>query len=164
MRRCSALLVLTLTACSSGKPGASGQSFDPVQFFAGHTQGDATLHILTGSSRHVAVDSNGIPDGHGGLVLDQTIREQGSRMRTRRWVLHPAGSNRWSGTLTDADGRVRVERTPANVVIHYRMKNGTEVEQRLQQDRAARTVSNHMTVSRFGVRLATLDERIRKLD
>jgi hypothetical protein len=43
------------------------------------------------------------------------------------------------------------------------MKNGARVEQHLQQERPAGTVSNHMTVSGFGVRLATLDERIRKV-
>ena len=161
MKRALALLAFLPAACDSSSVAVTGWSFDPVQFFAGHTQGDATLRLVTGGRHHVSVDSHGTPDGHGGLVLDQTIREQGSKTRTRRWILHPEGANRWSGTLTDAAGHVAVERTPTDVAIRYRMKNGAHVEQHLQQPPSG-AVLNHMTVSRFGIRLATLDERITK--
>ena len=159
MKRAFALLAFLPGACDNSSVAVAGWPFDPVQFFAGHTRGDATLRLVTGGRRHVSVDSHGTPDGHGGLVLDQTISEQGSKTRTRRWILHPDGANHWSGTLTDAAGDVQVERTPTDVVIRYRMKNGAHGEQHLQQPPGG-AVLNHMTVARFGIRLATLDERI----
>lgn len=163
MRRTVWLILCALGGCSdnSQAPGTGGP-FDPVQFFAGHTTGAAKLHLITGATRSVAVDSMGTPDGHGGLVLDQTIREQGKSARVRRWVLQPAGPNRWGGTLTDANGPVLVERTPSDVTIRYRMKSGPEVEQHLQLASAG-VASNHLSVQRFGIEIATLDERIRKL-
>lgn len=140
----------------------TGGPFDPIRFFTGHTTGAAKLRLITGATRSVAVDSMGTPDGHGGLVLDQTIREQGKSARVRRWILHPAGPGRWSGTLTDASGPVLVERTPSDVTIRYRMKNGASVEQHLQLPPGG-VASNHFSVERFGIEIATLDERIRKL-
>jgi hypothetical protein len=160
--RGAALVACALAGCSGSDVATTGWPFDPVQFFAGHTQGDALLRMVTGSSHRVSVDSRGVPDGHGGLVLDQIIRESGKPERTRRWVLRPAGPNRWTGTLTDAAGPVAVERTPADVAIRYTMHNGDKVEQHLQLPPGG-VADNHLTVSRFGIRLATLDEKIRKV-
>ena len=159
----AAFAALTLCACGRSAVPETGWPFDPIRFFTGHTQGTATLRTITGASHQIAVDSHGSADGHGGLVLDQAIDEQGKRPRTRRWVLRPAGPNRWTGTLTDAAGPVAVERTQADVVIRYRMHSGANVEQHLQLPPGG-LADNHLVVSRFGLKLATLDERIRKLD
>ena len=164
MKRAFAFLAFALAGCSGSGSDvpATGWPFDPLQFFTGHTQGQATLHLVTGTSRRVLVDSHGTPDRHGGLVLDQVTREAGKPASSRRWVLRPAGPNRWSGTLTEASGPVSVERTPAAVVIRYTMHNGANVEQHLQMPPGG-VVDNRLTVSRFGIRLATLDEKIRKV-
>jgi hypothetical protein len=147
---------------SSSNLAVTGSPFDPVRFFTGHTHGEARLRLITRASRHVSVDSVGTPDGRGGLTLDQAIQEERQPARTRRWVIRPAGPSRWTGTLTDATGPVAIERTPSDVVIRYRMKSGPEVEQHLQLPPGA-MAWNHMTVSRFGIRVATLDEQVRKL-
>ena len=164
MKRSTALLLTcSLAACSSSSDVAlTGWPFDPVEFFTGHTHGQATLKLITGASRHVSVDSHGRFDGKGGLVLDQLINEQGSRPRMRRWTLHPAGADRWTGTLTDAAGPVVVQRTKSDVTIEYTMHNRARVEQHLQLPPGG-IADNHLSVSRFGLKLATLDERIRKL-
>jgi hypothetical protein len=141
---------------------AAGGPFDPVKFFTGHSAGEAELHLLTGSKRRVTVDSMGTPDGRGGLLLDQAIKEERKAPRVRRWVLRPNGTNHWTGTLTDAKGAVEVVRTPTDVVIRYRMKSGPAVEQHLELASPG-LAENHMSVTRFGVEVATLDERIRKL-
>jgi Protein of unknown function (DUF3833) len=162
VKRSVALLACLLTGCSGSEVATTGRPFDPVQFFAGHTQGEASLRLITGASHRVSVDSRGTADRHGGLVLDQAIREAGKPERTRRWVFRPAGPGRWTGTLTDAVGPVTVERTSVDVAIRYTMHNGENVEQHLQLPPGG-AVYNHLTVSRFGIRLATLDEKIRKV-
>ena len=157
-RRCALLLVLA--GCSSDVP-TTGWPFDPIAFFSGRTHGEATLHILLGGSRHIVVDGVGEADGQGGLILDQRIAEEGKRPRLRRWVLHAAGPNRWTGTLSDAKGPVTVERTPAGVSIRYRTHSGQDVAQTLQRPSGG-DVDNHLTVSKWGIRLARLDETITK--
>ena len=44
------------------------------------------------------------------------------------------------------------------------MKNGMEVRQLLALQADERTVLNHLEVRKFGVRVAQLDETIRKVD
>ena len=80
----------------------------------------------------------------------------------RKWILAPEGKDHWTGTLTDAEGPVRVDRTATDVVIRYRMHGGAEVEQHLQRPPNG-IVENHMTVTRLGIRLAALDEQIHKV-
>ena len=154
-------LLLALAGCSKPPPVA-GSSFDPLKFFSGHSHGNARLRTVLGSSRAIWVDSHGAPDGHGGLILDQRMTEQGKPPSARQWVLHPAGAGRWSGTLSDARGPVTIERTPTDVAIRYRMKNGAMVEQHLRQAPSG-AVNNALIVTRFGIRLATLSEQIQKL-
>ena len=45
----------------------------------------------------------------GVLILDQTVRIEGDKPKTRRWQLRPAREG-WSGTLTDAKGQVVASR------------------------------------------------------
>lgn len=155
-------MAMMLAACGSNSVQVTGWPFDPVKFFTGQTRGDAILKLITGASHRISVDSRGVSDGHGGLVLDQAIREEGSKPRTRRWTMRPEGPNRWTGTLTDASGPVEVERTASDVTIRYRMHNGANVEQHLELPPGG-SLDNHLEVSRFGVTLASLDERIRKV-
>ena len=153
------LAALALASCSAPKHPA-GASFDPVDFFTGKSHGEATLKTLVGSS-HVSVDSLGRATRDGGVVLDQQIREGDKPPRSRRWILHAAGDNRWSGTLTDAQGPVTVVRTPQKVLIRYETPSGQRFEQSLVQLPNGK-VDNLLTVRKWGVQLATLHETISK--
>jgi len=161
VKRHALLATLIVGGCSDSNVDLAGSPFDPVQFFTGRSHGDATLQTIVGRPSTVSVDSLGTPDGRGGIVLQQTVRQQGKAARVRKWTLTPRGPSRWSGTLSDAAGPVVVERTASDVAIRYRMKNGARVEQHLKLQPGG-VAQNHMTVSRFGLTLATLDERIRK--
>ncbi len=154
-----------LCGCSSNAPlpAASGESFDPVAFFAGRTHGEATLDTVIESPVGVTVDSIGRKQGNG-LVLDQAIRQDDQPARVRRWTMRPVAANRFSGTLTDATGPVHGTTAGPRAYIRYTMKNGMEVEQQLALQSDRRTVLNRLEVKTFGVRVATLTETIRKLD
>lgn len=155
-----ALLAMVLVAGCSAEKQPAGASFDPIAFFTGESRGDATLRTLVGSS-HVAIASQGRATPDGGVILDQRIREGDKPARNRRWVLHPAGSNRWTGTLTDAEGPVTVVRMPVQVQISYETPSGQEFEQSLVQLPDGK-VDNLLTVHKWGFRLATLHEVIAK--
>ena len=166
MRYALAGAALTLASCapSSPLPADPAAHLDPIAFFTGHTHGNAILRKAFSSAVKVHVDSVGRSDGHGGLILDQVIREGGKPARQRRWLFRSDGHGGYRGSLTDAAGPVEFTVAGPRATIRYRMKNGMEVEQQLALQRDPRLVINRLTVTKFGLRLATLDEQIRKQD
>ncbi|MEO6581566.1 MAG: DUF3833 family protein [Sphingomicrobium sp.] len=159
-------VALALAGCAPSRPLPADPSarLDPIAFFTGRTHGDAILQKLVGRAVKVRVDSSGRRDRQGGLILDQAIRKGGKPARHRRWLFRLDGRGRYQGSLTDAVGPVDFVSAGPRATIRYRMKNGMEVDQHLALQRDPRLVLNRLTVSKFGLRLATLDERIRKLD
>ena len=142
---------------------AAAAQFDPVEFFRGRTQGIGTLKAALQKSKTIRVDSVGKKQKDGALLLTQTIHEPGKPPRTRTWRMRRDGPNRYSGTLSDAKGPVRVTVEPGAIRIRYRDKDNLDFDQRLTPA-GPRQVSNRMTIKRFGIRVATFDEVIRKLD
>ena len=158
---------LSLGACSGPPdfpPPTDEPRLNPAVFFTGRSEGKATLHVLFSDPVPVRVESVGRRDRQGRLVLDQRVREGDKAARMRRWVLGNAGPSQWQGSLTDASGPVRVKSSKNSGVIRYRMNNGMDVEQQLRLQPGGRMLLNRLTVTKFGVRVAWLDETIRKLD
>ena len=166
MRLALLLAAASLTGCAepAALPADPTATLNPIVFFAGRSHGEAFLHKIIGSNADVRVDSIARSDGRGGLILDQIIREGAKPPRKRTWLMQPAGPNRFTGTLTDAIGPVAVTTSGPRADIRYRMKGGFEVTQQLAVQRDGRTVLNRLTVRKFGIRVARLDETIRKLD
>jgi hypothetical protein len=160
-----ALAAAALASCASAAPlpSAAGTTFDPTRFFAGRSHGQGVLRKLVGGSSTVVVDSVGRRDRAGTLTLDQTIREGARPPRQRRWIMQASGPGRYTGTLTDASGPVDVTVARSRATIRYRMKGGLDVEQHLAVQSDGRTVLNRLSVRKFGLRVAWLDETIRKV-
>ena len=165
MRAAAAAAVLALSGCTAtaALPAASGATFDPIAFFAGSSHGEGMLDTITGSPVPVRVDSIGRTQGNA-LVLDQTIRQGDKPARVRRWTMRPVAPNYYSGTLTDAVGPVQVTTSGPRAYIRYAMEGGLQVEQQLALQADGKTVLNRLQVRKFGLRVATLTETIRKLD
>ena len=166
MKRAFALALLILAGCSEPPNLSADESaiLDPVAFFAGRSQGQATLNKVFGEPVQVTVASVGRRNGRGGLILDQVIREENRPARRRRWIMTKVGPNAFSGSLTDAGGQVGIRIAGPRAVIRYTMKNGMDVEQHLALQRDRTLLRNRLTVRKFGIQLAQLDESIRKLD
>ncbi len=165
MRVAAALAALTVAGCASNAalPASSGTTFNPIAFFAGRTHGDATLDTLVESPVRVTVNSVGRVQGNT-LILDQAIRTADQPARMRRWTMRPVSPNRFSGTLTDAIGPVHGTTAGPRAYIRYTMKGGFQVEQQLALQRGGKVVLTRLEVTQMGVRVATLEETIRKLD
>jgi hypothetical protein len=78
--------------------------------------------------------------------------------------MHPAGPNRFTGSLSDAVGPVEVSVSGRSAQIRYTMKGGLKVDQLLDLQGDGRTLTNRVSVKRFGFRFARVDGKIRKLD
>ena len=59
--------------------------FNPVEFFRGRTHGEGMLKIIFQSPKKMSVDSEGVAEKDGSLVLKQVIHEPGKPPRTRYW-------------------------------------------------------------------------------
>ena len=157
---------LLLAGCSSDAPlppQADTPRFDPIAFFDGRSVGTGTLDVILKSAVPIRVESTGRRQKDG-LILDQRIREGSKPPRSRRWVLRPAGANRWTGSLTDAEGPVTATANGNSLRIDYVMRNGLEVDQLLRLRGGGRSAANRMTIRKWGVPVASVNETIRTLD
>jgi hypothetical protein len=166
MKFAAFLAALSIAGCANAidLPADAKATLNPIDFFAGRTRGEGVVHKLIGSDSRILVESVGRSDGPGGLVLQQTIREGSKPARQRTWLVRRQGTNRFTGTLTDAVGPVAVRVTGPRATIRYTMKNGLVVDQQLALQPDRRTILNRLIVSKLGIRLARLEETIRKLD
>ena len=152
----SALLGLLLLVQA---PGAALE-----QFFVGTTEGAGTVHVIM-SGRHAVGDrSRGRLDRGGALILDQVVEEEGRPARRRTWRLARSGANGVTGTISDARGAVTGEVRGNVLRLRYRMAEGPHVEQTITLAPNGRTAANRMTFRRFGLRVATVETVIRKVE
>ena len=166
MKRGGALLaLLALSACTGPAPPEAqqpGPAFDPLAFFTGPTHGDGKLDQILKETRTVTVDSVGKPEANGSLTLTQRVAMQGDSPRTRVWRLKQVAPGRYAGSLTDASGPVETVAVGRALRIRYPMKGGLQVEQWLVALPGGRALDNRLTVTKWGMRVATLRERIEK--
>ena len=164
MRLMVLLAPLLLTGCATAVllPADSRSSLDPIEFFQGATQGEGTFHRIFAAPARLEVESTGIRKRNGDLVLTQRIRRSGEAPRTRTWIIRPVGPDRYTGTLTEAVGPVEITTNGPRASVRYAMKNGLSVRQQLalQSDGS---LLNHLEVRKWGMRVARVDETIRKL-
>jgi len=153
-------LPLLLTACASVQLPAGPAPLDPITFFTGPSNGTGTLNPIVGKSSDVRVESLGTPTPTG-LRLIQRIKEGAKPERTRTWLIRRV-QNGYVSTLTDAQGMVSVDVRGPRAFIGYTTPSGIRIRQQLALQSDGRTVLNHLEAFKFGIRVATLDETIRK--
>jgi len=164
MRTFALAAALALAGCTSVRlPADPRAQLDPISFFSGQTHGDGRLHQVFAAPTTVRVDSTGHRSAAGGLLLTQRIAQDGKSPRIRQWIMQPAGPGRYTGSLTEAVGPVSLVVTGPRAEIRYRMKGGLSVQQQLALQADGRTLLNHLEVTKIGLRVAYLDETIRKL-
>lgn len=138
---------------------AAGPRFDPLVFFAGHSEGQAVLRKLFSADERIHVESFGKVEG-GVLILDQTIREGSKKPRTRQWRIHATGPDRYAGTLSDADGPVSGETHGNRLILRFPMKGGLPTTQWLTLSADGAQAHNILRVTKFGLTIAVLEETI----
>jgi hypothetical protein len=153
-----ALLGLLLAA-QAPAPGSALE-----RFFVGRTEGAGTVRVIMSGEHAVRDRSRGHIDRGGALVLDQILEEEGKPARRRIWRLLRSGGNAVTGTISDARGPVAGEVAGNVLHLRYRLAEGPSVEQWIILQPGGRTASNRMTFRRFGLRVATVDTVIRRVE
>jgi hypothetical protein len=139
--------------------------FVPEAFFIGRTEGKG---VIKGPlARRTTLTDQG--EGHvlkdGTLVLDQIVHREGNAPEKRHWRIRKVAEGRYSGTISDAKGPVTAEVTGNCLHVRYRIAKGNyAAEQFVYLQPGSRVAFNRMTVKKFGITVASVEETIRKVE
>lgn len=161
-------LPILLTGCV-GTPhhadlAAPAPVFSPTAFFAGDSQGRATLTELFSGTKPVHVTSHGVVTPDGTLVLDQVVERADKKPEHREWRIREVAPGHFAGTLSDATGPVRGDVHGNCLHLRFKMKGGLQAEQWLYLQPGGRTALNRMAIRKFGITVAALRETITRGD
>ena len=160
IRKSAAAIALSLAA--AGDVAAAPEPFDPVAFFTGASHGEGRLKEALKRERRVTTDSVGHAEKDGLLILDQKMQIEGEPLRIRRWRLRQVSPTRYIGFLSDATGPVEAQVIGRSIRIRYPMKGGLKVDSRLAPLPGGRVFENKTVITKWGLKVATLNERIEK--
>ena len=162
MRLAATALLCAVAAASSAADPAP--KLDMTGFFTGKTHADNIIKIALHAPHKLIVDSIGGHNKEGEFVLIDTVQEEGKPVRKRTWVMHPVGTDHFTGVLSDAIGPVDVVVRGDSATISYVMKDGhLKIQQQLQLQPNG-TLSNHVIAKKFGIKFGQVDGTIRKVD
>ncbi len=158
---------LFVGACVPSGHLASAQApaplFDPVAFFAGHTEGRGQLAVILAGHTPTLVEGRGVVASDGSIELHQIVR-RGTKPTTQRvWHLYRVSSSRYSGTLSDASGPVTGDVSGNLLHLSFAMRGGLHADQYLYLRSGGQVAQNRMVVSKLGIPVASLDETITRL-
>jgi hypothetical protein len=156
----AAAIVLVAGSASA----APAPPLDLTAFFNGRSHADNVLKIVFHGPTKLIVDSVGGKGDRGDFVLIDTVHEGDKPVRTRKWVMRPAGPNHFTGTLTDATGPVDIIVNGETATVRYTMTGGLNVVQQMRLQPDGRSLSNQVDARKFGLKFARVDGTIRKLD
>ena len=137
---------------------------DLTAFFTGRTRAENVMKIAFHRATPLLVESVGGKGDKGDFVLIDTVREGDKPVRTRKWIMRQVGPGHYTGSLSDATGPVDIVVSGNSAVVQYVMKGGLKVRQQMDLLGDGKTLANHVIVRKFGLKFATVDGKIRKLD
>jgi len=168
MRTIHLLPALFLAGCVSTPRvpvAAAAPLFDVERFFTGRTEGRGVLQVAFSGDQRIVVQGRGRVEADGTLVLDQRVEREGEQPQQRRWRIRRVAPGRYTGTLSDAQGPVTGIVDGNRLELRFQMKRGgLDARQWLVLQPDGRGALNHMTISKLGVTVASLEETIVKLD
>lgn len=173
IRRCALMriLILPLGLLVAGfafvpphaELAAPSPAFKAEQFFAGRTVGKGVIKSAFKPRASLSVESVGRVESDGTLVLDQRVERTGKPAEQRQWRIRKLAGGRYSGTLTGALGPVTGEVKGNCLHLRYKMKKGGfQASQYIYLQPGGRTALNRMSIHKLGVRVATVEETIRR--
>ena len=154
----SAFLAFLLVAAQGAAPGSALE-----RFFVGRTEGAGTVRVIVAGGHGVRDRAVGRME-RGALVIDQVVEEEGKPPRRRRWRLVRSGAKAITGTISDVRGPVAGTLDGNTLHLRYRLAEGPTVEQWITLQPGGRTASNRMIFRRLGLRIATVESVLRRVE
>jgi hypothetical protein len=151
------------TALLLAAAAPANRPLDMAAFFDGRTHADNDLKVVFQQPHKLIVDSVGHREGSQFIQID-TVHEEGKPVRTRKWVTHEITPGHYGGTLSDATGPVDIQVNGNTATIRYTMQGGLNVIETMQLQPDGRTLSNNVIARKFGLKFATVQGYIRKMD
>lgn len=136
--------------------------FTPESGLSGESRGDGALRLLLGRWRPFRVQSFGSSAGDGTFTLQQTVTFEGEPPRVRTWVIREVATLEYTGTLTDASGRVQGRTSGSRLTLKYRLKGPLVMHQVLDLSADGKTIANSGRITFLGVPVGRLRETIRR--
>ena len=158
-----ALLILVLSISVAGAAAqakASSPEFTLRSGFSGQSEGNGKLKLFLGKRRSFHVESRGYDQADGTFRLDQTVTFQGEPSRERTWLLKTVRQNNYTGTLSDAPGRVTGHTDGSRLLLKYRVKGPLVMHQTLVLLPDGKTIDNVGKIKLLGITIGHLHETI----
>jgi hypothetical protein len=165
IRRTAPFAFPFLAACTPSpehpERAAAAPHFAVTAFFGGASHGEGMLKVTLRKPVAIHVRSFGRVD-RGTLILDQKIVEGAKPPRTRQWRIREVAPGRYAGTLSDAAGPVTGDVSGNRLTLRFAMRGRLQATQWLTLQPGGRVALNGMAIRKWGVRIASLEERIAK--
>lgn len=155
----SAVLLMFLLALSALALPPEAKTFTPKAGFGGASEGRGTLKLLFGDPRPYHVQSYGRVLANGTFRLDQTVVFQGEPSKHRHWILTTVQPGEYTGTLSDAAGKVTGHTQGPRLTLRYRLKGPLMMHQTLEI-KPDGTIDNVGRITLLGVPVGHLQETI----
>jgi hypothetical protein len=158
MKMATALLICLLASPALAMPQTT-TTFTAQAGFGGASEGDGTLTLLFGKPRPYHVESYGHVLADGTFRLDQTVVFQGKPPTHRHWILSTVKPGEYTGTLSDAAGKVTGHTEGPRLTLRYRVKGPLVMHQALEM-KPDGTIDNVGIVTLLGIPVGHLQETI----
>ena len=162
-----ALLVLVLcisVSSVSSQAKEESREFTPHNGFIGQSEGNGKLKLFFGKQRPFHVESRGYDQPDGTFRLDQTVAFEGQPSQQRNWLLKTTSQNHYTGTLSDAAGRVTGLTNGSLLRLKYRVKGPLIMHQTLKLMPDGKTIDNVGRITLLGIIIGHLHETITRKD
>ncbi len=159
------VLVLCFSVVSvSSQTKEESSEFTPHNGFGGQSEGNGKLKLFFGKRRSFHVESHGYDQADGTFRLDQTVTFEGQPSKERYWILKHISQNHFTGTLSDAAGRVTGSTNGSRLRLKYRLKGPLVMHQTLELMPDGKTIDNAGKITLLGITVGRLHETIKRKD
>lgn len=145
-------------------PARASRLDNPLRFFEGRTESVSMMNVIMKKPVRMSSVGRGAIGADGSLVLVQHVEEEGQLPHDRRWQIREIAPDRFSGTMSEAQGPVTIERVGGRYRFRFRMKGSLSVEQWLIPQPGGRSAISTLLVRKLGFAVARSEGMIRKID
>lgn len=137
---------------------------DPLRFFAGRTESVSTIKVIARKPYRSNTVGHGEIGADGALDLVQRVEEDGRPAFERRWRIRKIAPARFSGTMSEAKGSVTIDEIGGRFRFRFTTKSNFSVEQWLTPAADGRSARSVLMVRRLGLKVASSEGIVRRVE